>query len=311
MLNDIDFNRLKVFYRIYSQQSIGGAAKELNVTPSAVSQHLKKLEQEIRVRLFTRMHKRLVPTVEADRLFAILKPFLGELQAGLTLFQNGKDEPSGLLRIGAPVEFGKAFFPKVMALFRKQYGEVTFSLTLGNSERLLAMVKSGELDFAMVDLFASQRKYVADLGTYHVEPVIDEEVILACSAAYFHARLKGNVSPDHILTQDFISYERSHQALNGWFRHHFGKQSVKPSVVLTVDSVQAVRSAIESDMGLGVVTRNAIRDQLDRGTVTPIKTGKREIVNKISLVQLQDKVPTFTEKTAQSYFREALREISQ
>ena len=311
MLNGIDFNRLKVFYCIYNRQSVGGAAKELNVTPSAVSQHLKKLEQEIRVRLFTRMHKRLVPTVEADRLFGILNPFLGELQAGLTLFQNGKDEPSGLLRIGAPVEFGKAFFPKVMASFRKQYGEVTFFLTLGNSERLLAMVKSGELDFAMVDLFASQRKYVAELGTYHVEPVIDEEVILACSAAYFEANLKGDLSPDRILSSDFISYDRSHQALNGWFRHHFGRQSVKPNVVLTVDSVQAVRSAIEHDLGLGVVTRNAIRDQLDLGTVIPIKTGKREIVNKISLVQLQDKVPTFTEKTVQSYFREALREISQ
>jgi len=310
MLNSLDLNRLKVFYCIYTHKSIRGAAKELNVTPSAVSQHLKKLEHEIKVYLFTRMHKRLVPTVEAKKLFHILHPFLGELEAELALFKNGKDEPSGIVRIGAPVEFGKAYFPKIMAAFRKKYAEVTFSLTLGNSEKLLEMVKNGGLDFAMVDLFLSQRKYIADLGIYHVESIVDEEVILACSKAYFETRLEGNVSLEHILSQAFISYDRHQQALNGWFKHHFAKQSVKVQVVLTVDSVQAVRSAIEHDMGLGVVTRNAIRDQIERGTIICVKTAKREIVNKISLVQLQDKIPTFTEKTAQSYFREALQEIA-
>ena len=54
MLSQLDFNRIKVFYYIFSNQSVAKAARELNITQSAVSQQLKKLELEIKTRLFTR-----------------------------------------------------------------------------------------------------------------------------------------------------------------------------------------------------------------------------------------------------------------
>ncbi|RLE03892.1 MAG: LysR family transcriptional regulator, partial [Bacteroidetes bacterium] len=57
-----DFNRLKVFYYIYSLKSIAAAARQLHISQPAVSQHLKKLEAEINTSLFVRLHKRMVPT---------------------------------------------------------------------------------------------------------------------------------------------------------------------------------------------------------------------------------------------------------
>ncbi|MBU8911935.1 MAG: LysR family transcriptional regulator, partial [Desulfobacterales bacterium] len=48
-----DFNRLKVFYYIFAQKSVVSAARELNITASAVSQTLNKLESELNVLLFT------------------------------------------------------------------------------------------------------------------------------------------------------------------------------------------------------------------------------------------------------------------
>jgi len=74
-----DFNRLRVFYFIYRQKSVAGAAKRLHVTQSAVSQHLQKLERELKVQLFIRLHKRLVPTAAADQLYRTLQPFVDDL----------------------------------------------------------------------------------------------------------------------------------------------------------------------------------------------------------------------------------------
>ena len=54
-----DFNRLKVFYHIYRTGSVVAAADELCLTQSGVSQHLQKLENEIGMPLFTRLHKNL------------------------------------------------------------------------------------------------------------------------------------------------------------------------------------------------------------------------------------------------------------
>lgn len=52
-----DFNRLRVFYYIYKTGSSTSAGKELHLTQSGVSQHLKKLEQELDYELFTRVNK--------------------------------------------------------------------------------------------------------------------------------------------------------------------------------------------------------------------------------------------------------------
>ena len=62
-----NLERLKVFYYVFSEKSVVAASKTLHVSQSAVSQALQKLESEIKCPLFTRLHKRLVPTVAGDR----------------------------------------------------------------------------------------------------------------------------------------------------------------------------------------------------------------------------------------------------
>lgn len=303
MLKTIDLNKLKVFYYIYICNSISQAAKKLNVTPSAISQNLKNLEGEIQTRLFTRIHKKLIPTAEAKTLINILEPFFLELEEGLKDFIIGKNTPYGLLRLGAPVEFGKTYLPRIISQFRKEYPNVTFSLALGNQENLLELIAAGELDFAIVDLFLNQKSPVSNLDQYHVEATIDEQIILACSKSYYQHHLKDGFSLDTLLQQDFISYDSNSLAISGWFKHHFDKQSVKVRVVLTVDSVQAVLAAIENDIGLGVITSN----QMNAEKIVPITTNKQEIINTISLIQLKDKIPTLTEKKFQNFLKTTLQ----
>lgn len=304
MLNKIDFNRLKVFYCIYQQKSLVATARTLHVTPSAVSQHLKKLEDELQLHLFTRLHKKLIPTAEATTLYTILHPFMDELRAGLQQLRNGRKEPTGTLRLGSPVEFGKVYFPQMIASYQQRCPKVSFDLRFGNAEQLLTMLKEGQLDFAMVDLFKTQKNYLDELGLYSAEPIVDEEVILACSRSYFDKHLCHPLSYDILHRQQFISYDQSRLALSGWFRHHFDKTPPRLHTILTVESVQAVQQAIENHLGLGVITCHTIQEQLERGELVAIRSGRQEIVNTISLVQLLDKIPNFTEKSFQSHIRE-------
>jgi DNA-binding transcriptional LysR family regulator len=113
-------------------------------------------------------------------------------------------------------------------------------------------------------------------------------------------------SLDNLMTADFITYKNDALALRNWFRHHFKLLSPKISTVLTVDSLEAVISAIEHHIGLGIVASHLVYDKLRAGRLLPITTGRPEIVNRISLVQLQDKVPGLAEKT---FLRHMMREI--
>lgn len=301
-----DLNRLKVFYFIYAHRSIVEAARQLNITQSAVSQQLKKLEGELKTHLFTRLHKRLVPTPDADNLYGVLLPFFQNLEDGVRAIREGREKPAGNLRIGAPVEFGKSYFPAFVASFRREYPEVTFNLSLGDPSDLFPLLSRGELDFAMVDVFLTQSPSLGDLSIYSIRRIVNEEVILAGSREYCDTALKRDVSLENLLLQDFITYKNDALALKNWFRHHFKLLSPKINIVMTVDSLQAVISGIEHHLGLGIVASHLVYEKIHDGSIVPVKTTQPEIVNRISLVQLQDKVPSLTEKT---FLRHMMREI--
>lgn len=292
-----DFNRLKVFYFIFTHKSIVQASRELNITPSAVSQTLNKLESELKVSLFTRLHKQLVPTAAGERLYGILVPFVRDLEIGIKQIQQARQIPWGMLRIGSPIEFGKSYFPGIFASFRKQYPEVVFTMKLGGPAEIFPMIKTGELDFGLVDISLTLDQVFDDFGICSIESLIEENVIMACSKEYYEAQIKGDHSFEHLVSKEFISYQKSSLTLRNWFRHHFNKFSISLNRVLTVDSHQAVIAGIKNHMGMGVVASHIVRRDIKMGKIIPIKTGRQDVINKISLVQLQDKVPTLTEKT--------------
>ena len=302
-----DLNRIKVFYQIYTTQSVAHAAKELNITPSAVSQALTKLEAELKVQLFTRLHRKLVPTSAGTQLYQTAAPLIRELEIGVDSILREREVPSGLLTIGSPIEFGISYFPGAIARFRAQYPEVLFSLKLGAPVKILPLVEAGELDFSLVDIFLTREQVIGGrLDRYSFDPLLDEEVSLACSRPYYDQFILGDHSMEKLEKLDFISYEKSSLSLRSWFKHHFKKNPGRLSQVLTVNSHQAVINAIQNHLGLGVVATPVVRKEIELGLLVLIRTGQPEVINKIALAQLQDKVPTLTERTFIKFMRQDL-----
>jgi DNA-binding transcriptional LysR family regulator len=308
MLNLPDFNRLKVFYFIFTGQSIAHAAQELHITQSAVSQQLKKLENELKTNLFIRQHKRLIPTAEAQKLISILGPFFQELELGLRSLRQAKDTPAGELRVGSPHVFGTTYLPKIFSAFHHRYPEVNFVLRLGDAQRILALLNQGQLDIAMIDEYLIQRMSPEVLRRYSIEKIIDEEIILVGSSEYCEKQLGADLSLSNLLRQKYISCHYDAMALTNWFQYHFNKSAAKLSLVLETESVQAVMNGIASHLGLGVISSHLVYEEIKLGRILPIRTEKKAIVNRISLVHLQDKVPSLTEKVFLSHFKSEIQQ---
>lgn len=298
-----DLNRLKLYYHVFARLSITETADALHVTPSAVSQQIKKLEVEIGAPLFTRMHKRLVPTPTGKRLFRLVSTMINGLQEGLDSLNEGRQEPSGILRIGAPMEFGSIYLPHAVSTYRNRYTRVRFDLELGRPSDLMPKVESGDLDFAFVDSFPMRGPYYGDVGNFSITPVIEEEVVLACSKQYDQERLEADHTYANLVDKSYISQQSNARALNNWFRHHFGKRIQKLNIVLTVANHQAVVSAVRHHVGLGIIVSHLVGSEIQSGSIMVVKPSARQAVNQISIVQLLDKVPTLTEKSFLTHFQ--------
>lgn len=296
-----DFNRLKVFYLIYSFNSIVAAANKLHLSQPAVSQQLQKLEAELKVALFTRLHKKLVPTAAGERLFKLVEPFVDKLQDEIPHIRQPLDRPSGLLRIGAPREFGKEYLPRFCHVFRQLYPDVTFKLKFKEAIPLLTMIREGVLDYALVDVYFKPGELPGFPDIFSIDPVLKEEMILVCSQEYYQKEIAGNHTFKNLLQKEFITDEDDPSILTLWFKHYFHKNPDNLNIVMTLDSHEALISALKLGMGLGIATAHLVWDEIQRGEIVPIATTQPNMVNMISLVQLQDKVPTLTEKTFRDF----------
>jgi hypothetical protein len=78
-------------------------------------------------------------------------------------------------------------------------------------------------------------------------------------------------------------------------------------IVFTVENVEGVIEGIKHHLGLGIVPFHLIGDEIAKGEFIHIKKARKEIVNRISLVQLQDKIPSITEKLFIEYFNKKIR----
>ena len=303
-----DLNRLRIFHVIFAANSVSRAARELNISQPAVSQHLKKLEKELHVRLFTRVHKKLVPTTAAHQLFATIDPFLKGLPKALDRISKPTDIPSGLLRLGAPYEFGQTYLPEICHIFREHYPEVRFLVKLGESFSLLEALQEGALDFAIIDLVLTSLHPLGEQrDQYNIDSLIDEEMALMCSREYYDRRIRGDHSYTNLIDKEFLSDEHDDTFLRHWFKHHFGKEARNLRIVMTVESHQAILHCMKMGMGMTVTSSHMVWREIQDDGIVPITTGTPNAINTISLVQLYDKIPTVTEKVFNRHIREYMR----
>ena len=302
-----DFNRLKVFYHVYRLLSIAGAAEALHLSPSAVSQHIQKLEAELKAPLFTRLPRQLVATPSGERLFALVQPFVLGLEQSLQEIQAARSQPCGLLRLGAPVAFGETVLPRYMAAYRERYPDVRFHLQLGHPSLLLPAVREGKLDFAFADIFSPSDLDDAISRGLSFRSVVEETLILACSTPYFWNFIKDKKMPQALHKATFIAYDPFAPALRTWVKHHFDISKMKPDIVLSVESVRAVITAIEQHLGLGVVPAHLVRAALDQGEIACVESKRGPVINHIAVAQLSNKIPTVTEKSFIKHVEESWR----
>lgn len=109
---------------------MSAAARELDVTPAAVSKRLAQIEARLGVRLFNRSTRRLSLTAEGEVYLESARRILGEIDDLDALIASRQAAPRGLLKVNAPLGFGRSYIAPAIAEFAQQYPEVSLQLQL-------------------------------------------------------------------------------------------------------------------------------------------------------------------------------------
>ncbi len=110
--------------------SLSAAARELQVSPPAVSKRLAALEARLGVTLLNRTTRRLALTHEGETYLANARRILGEIESLERELQGARSEPSGLLRVNATLGFGRMHVAPAIAAFARLHPKIEVQLQL-------------------------------------------------------------------------------------------------------------------------------------------------------------------------------------
>src|SRR6202166_4197040 len=134
----ISTDDLRFFVTLAASSSLAAAARALNVTPPAVTQRLRLMEERLGLRLVDRSGRRMVLTDEGDHLASGGRRILDEIGELADTLATRRGVVSGHLRVVAPLGFGRRYAASAATRFRAMYPEVTLSLMLFDRPAQLA-----------------------------------------------------------------------------------------------------------------------------------------------------------------------------
>ncbi len=256
--------RLQVFHTVAKVLSFTKAAETLHMTQPAVTFQVKQLEEQFNTRLFDRTHNKITLTDAGRIVYNYSEQILELYERMHNDVREITGEVSGSLIIGASTTIAEYLLPKLLGAFKESFPEVNIRLQVGNTDAIVAMVENNLIDLGLVEAPVYNKNL-------EVEVCRLDEMVLAVPPDHPLASRK-SVSIGEIRRYEYITREEGSgtRAVIDQYLKEQGLGYSDLDVVLELGSPEAIKMAIESGIGLAIVSRSTLTKELKLGTLKAI-----------------------------------------
>jgi DNA-binding transcriptional LysR family regulator len=252
---------LIAFARTASLGSYTAAARSLSVSPSAVSKSVQRLEEQLKVRLFTRTTRSLTLTPEGKDLQERTLRLLQEVEQIEQAAAIARAEPAGVMRITAPLPIGTHILAPALPRFRERYPKLAIDLRMG--DRYTDMIEEG-IDVALrVGALGDSRLISRTLAPHR---------LCAFASPGYLARRGTPRVIDDLAGHECVNfrYQSSGQLLRWPFQVGERMVEMTPEAGITIDATDGMLATLAAGGGIGVVPTYAAAWYVAEGSLVPV-----------------------------------------
>ena len=270
--------QLEIFVAVAQTGSTSQAAKRLSLSQSATSTALSELEKAYSQVLFDRIGKSLRLNDTGQWLLSRATEILDrsmELEESLS-----RHSALGPLKLGASLTIGNYLATLFVADFLKRHAESRVQLAVHNSSDIVSAVAGFELDLGLVEGDIQHPELIA-------EPWLRDELVVFAAPNHPLVGKKALRRAD-VMAYDWILREPG-SGTRGTVENAFGKDLQRLSVRLELEHTEAIKRAVEAGLGLGCISRLALRDAFRRGSLVPLDVPDLDLRRSFYLVRHRHK----------------------
>lgn len=255
-----NLRRLAYFVAVVETGSFTAAAERLGITKAVVSQQVARLEREFRTSLLVRTTRKVQPTELGQAFYLRCAMILREAENAFDDLTETSTEPSGMLRLTAPFDYGVGIVVPAIAAFTRRYPACKVDAIL--SDQALDLM-SGNIELAIrVGWLAETSLQARKIGSFR-------QLLVASPA--MQSQVARLTLPQDIANLPFIANTalRDHLTWN-FSRNEIERQVVNVQASIFLDATLAVREAVCQGAGLSVLPDYAVADDLAAGRLIQV-----------------------------------------
>ena len=275
----ITIRQLAVLEAVARNLSFTKAAEELHLTQPAVSMQIKQIEESIGLPLFEQVGKKVFLTEAGHEMYSYSRSIQQQLAEAEAIIEDLKGVKRGTLTI-AVASTANYFAPKILAAFKENYHNVTFSLDVTNRKGLLAHLDNNDTDLVIMG------RPPADLNLV-TEPFMDNPLVVIAPPT--HPLADDSNIPMKALQQETFVVREPGSGTRIAMERFFSEQGVHLTTGMEMTSNEAIKQAVEAGLGLGIVSVHTLELELETGRLVILDADNFPILRHWYLVYRQGK----------------------
>jgi DNA-binding transcriptional LysR family regulator len=276
----VNLHQLQVFASVARHMSFSEAAEELMMSQPAVSQSVRALERGLGMKLFEWTGQRLLLTQAGE---AIRGPVERMLALGAEIEQalaELRGPSAGPLSLGANTTGGMYVLPEIVRAFRARHPDAQLTLQIESTNRIVDRVMQNFIDIAVVTgPLSDARLTIVDLYR--------DELLLIVSPSHPFAG-RPSVSPREAADARWVFYtpeSRTRALVQSAFEH----LGLRIAAAMQLASTEAVKKAVEAELGVAMVSSHAVRRELTLGALASVPVQGLQIRRPIHALHRREK----------------------
>ncbi len=277
-------HKLKVFCTVAETKSFSKASEIIHLTQPAVSLQIQALEELYETKLFDRSSSTVSLTPAGEILYRYAKEILALYAAAEKNIGELTGLVKGSISVGASTTIGNYLLPNVLADFRRTHPKIKVHLFVGNTKRIVEYLNSGNIDFGIVEGDIARQKLI-------IEKLIVDELVVIVPPLHPWAKKK-EVSIYDVIKEPFILREEgsgTRQIIEKYLsKHGISTHEMKSAMML--GSTVAIKGAVESGVGVSIVSRWAARKESKYGSLKLLSIKEEKLLREFSLIYQKNSI---------------------
>ncbi|NUQ65650.1 MAG: LysR family transcriptional regulator [Pirellulales bacterium] len=294
----MNIETLRIFCDVVQHQSFSRGAAANEVSQSAATQSVHRMEKHFGVQLVDRSKRPFVLTPEGQACFEGFRQVLEVYDSVEARVRSLRKDIAGMVRVAAIYSVGLHDMSRCMQDFMRRYPKAKVQLEYLRPNKVFDAVLNSEVDLGIVS-------YPVASPELAVIPLRSERMVLVCHPQHHLAERKA-VTAEHLQDEDFVTFDRD-LSIRKEIDRYLRQRSVSVRVVMEFDNIETIKQAVEIGAGVSILPEPTVRLETASGRLAAVRLIAPQLQRPIGIIHRQRKVftPTATR------FVELLQEVQE